>query len=90
MEDPKLKIMAEKYKKSTAQILLRFSIQRGLCIIPKSSKKHRMIENGNIFDFSLENGDMEALLAMDKNQRYFPMVWFDHRFYPFRENYTEN
>ena len=49
-----------------------------------------MIENGNIFDFSLENGDMEALLAMDKNQRYFPMVWFDHRFYPFRENYTEN
>lgn len=57
--------IAAKYQKSTAQIILRWHIQRGVVIIPKSARKERMEENLNIWDFALDNEDMDAIATMD-------------------------
>lgn len=57
--------IATKYGKSTAQVILRWHIQRGVVIIPKSSRKERMEENLNIWDFVLDSKDMDAIAALD-------------------------
>lgn len=57
--------IGKKYVKTTAQVVLRWHIQRGIIIIPKSTHKDRMIENINIFDFALSNDDMKLIQAMD-------------------------
>lgn len=55
-----MKEWAEKYKKTPAQVMLRWHIQRGIVVIPKSTYKERMEENINVFDFELSNEDMET------------------------------
>ena len=57
--------VAAKYGKSVAQVILRWHLQRGVVIIPKSSKRTRMEENLNIWDFNLTDADMKALEDMD-------------------------
>lgn len=57
--------IAARYQKSTAQIILRWHIQRGVVIIPKSTRKERMEENLNIWDFTLDKKDMDAIAALD-------------------------
>ena len=52
-----------RYNKSTAQLLIRWSLQRGYVCIPKSVKEDRIIENGNIFDFNISDGDMQVLVC---------------------------
>lgn len=64
-----------KYKKSIAQVVLRWLTQRGVIAIPKSVRKERMAENLNIFDFELSAADMEAIRTLDSNTSSF----FDHR-----------
>ncbi|MCD0489942.1 aldo/keto reductase [Pedobacter sp. MC2016-14] len=64
-----------KYEKSVAQVILRWLIQRGVVAIPKSARKERMMENINIFDFSLSEQDMEEIKTLDNNKS----VFFDHR-----------
>lgn len=63
--------LANKYKKTVAQIILRFLIQSNAVIIPKSSHKERMEENINIFDFVLLKEDMEKIRALDTAQSLF-------------------
>ena len=70
-----LKAIAYKYKKSIAQVILRWLIQRGVVAIPKSVRKERMEENFNVFDFRLTIDDMEAIKTLDTNASSF----FDHR-----------
>lgn len=70
-ENPVLVQIAEKYKKTTAQIILRWHIQRGIIVIPKSTHKTRMAENLNIFDFALEQADINQITALDKKQSPF-------------------
>ena len=53
--------LAEKYKKTIAQIILRWHLQRGVIPIPKSSNEERIKENLNIFDFELSNDDMKTI-----------------------------
>ena len=62
---PVLKEIAEKYGKSTGQIMLRWLIQRDVIVIPKSVKKERMKQNIDVFDFELAAEDMERIAGMD-------------------------
>ncbi|WP_243350230.1 aldo/keto reductase [Parabacteroides sp. FAFU027] len=67
--------IGEKYNKSIAQVTLRWLIQRGVVVIPKSIRKERMIENFNIFDFELSAEHMAIVASLDTRQSLF----FDHR-----------
>lgn len=70
-ENPVLAQLAEKYNKTTAQIILHWHIQRGVVVIPKSTHKARMEENLQVFDFVLEPEDMNRISALDKKQSSF-------------------
>lgn len=70
LEEKVLKDLAEKYSKTPAQIALRWHIDRGTMIIPKTVHKNRLEENINIFDFSLDQVDMNALKSLDKKKRF--------------------
>ena len=61
--------IGRKYQKTTAQIGLRWAIQQGISVIPKSVHKERIQENAASFDFSLTQEEMEAITAMDAHQR---------------------
>ncbi|WP_251898075.1 aldo/keto reductase [Lactiplantibacillus paraplantarum] len=67
--------IANKYGKSNGQVILRWLLQRGIVVIPKSVHKNRMAENINVFDFELTNDEMNALNNLDKGESQF----FDHR-----------
>lgn len=64
-----------KYGKTTAQVMLRWHIQRGVVVIPKSTHFERMVENFNVFDFALTHEDMAAIAALDQKKSSF----FSHR-----------
>ena len=61
-----------KYKKSVAQVCLRWHFQRGVVAIPRSSQKAHIIENLNIFDFELAETDMQTIAKLDLNRTQFP------------------
>lgn len=63
--------VGKKYGKSSAQTALRFLIQSGVVVIPKSTHKNRMEENFNIFDFTLDDEDMAKIAALDKSESSF-------------------
>ncbi|MFC5703317.1 aldo/keto reductase [Cohnella faecalis] len=63
--------IAERYNKSVAQVVLRWLTQREVVVIPKSVRKERIIENFNIFDFELSQGDMDSIAALDTEQSLF-------------------
>jgi diketogulonate reductase-like aldo/keto reductase len=67
--------IAEKYNKSVAQVILRWLTQKGIVAIPKSVHKERIIENFNIFDFELNQEDMDWIAALDTKDS----VFFSHR-----------
>lgn len=71
----KIKAIGEKYGKSNGQVILRWLLQRGITVIPKSVHKNRMEENIDVFDFELSPADMEVMASLDKNESQF----FDHR-----------
>ncbi len=67
--------IAEKHNKSVAQVILRWLTQREVVVIPKSVRNERIIENFNIFDFELNQGDMEKISMLDLKESLF----FSHR-----------
>jgi len=69
LSDPKLVAIASRYSKSPAQILIRWVLQHGAIVIPKSSKKERIFENADIFDFTISPKDMGVLDSFDENLR---------------------
>lgn len=66
-----LKEIGEKYGKSVAQTALRFLIQSGVVVIPKSTHKERMEQNIDVFDFMLSNEEMAAIAALDEGESLF-------------------
>lgn len=67
LNDPVLLKMAGQYEKTSAQILLRWALQQGFCVIPKSAASTRVIQNMQIFDFELSETDMHILNNLDEN-----------------------
>lgn len=64
-ENPVLSEIAGKHNKTTAQVMLRWHIQRGVVVIPKSTHKERMEQNIQVFDFALDETDMDKITALD-------------------------
>ncbi len=62
---PVLTAIGEKYGKTAAQVALRWNVQRGVVVIPKSTHKDRMEQNMNIWDFTLSNADMAEIAKLD-------------------------
>ncbi|WP_258058426.1 aldo/keto reductase [Campylobacter hyointestinalis] len=67
--------IGKKYGKTNAQVILRWLIQRGVVVIPKTVRKERMIENISVFDFSLDESDMSLMAGLDSGKSLF----LDHR-----------
>lgn len=67
--------IGKKYDKSAAQVVLRWLIQRGVVVIPKTVRKARMKENFAVFDFELTKDDMESIKKLDTGESQF----FNHR-----------
>ena len=70
-QNPVLNEIGAKYNKSAAQVILRWHLQRGVIIIPKSTHIERMQENLNVFDFTLSQEDMTSIAALDTKTSAF-------------------
>lgn len=73
--DETIASIGKKYNKTIAQVILRWELQRGIVVIPKSTNIERMCENLNVFDFELSAEDMDLMATLDKKQSSF----FSHR-----------
>ncbi|KAI2653446.1 Aldo-keto reductase family 1 member B10 [Labeo rohita] len=66
LQDPVVGDVAKKHKRSPAQILLQYHVQQEIAVIPKSMKPHHILENTKIFDFTLDEEDMNALRSLNR------------------------
>ncbi|XP_021960256.1 aldo-keto reductase family 1 member B1 [Folsomia candida] len=91
LEEPKLKEIAKKYNKSPAQVALRWMVQRDIIAIPKTVNKNRLIENMNIFDFTLSDDDMAAIFSLEKEggagRGCAELDAKGHKYYPFNTEF---
>ena len=69
--NPVLTEIGAKYGKSAAQVMLRWALQRNIVVLPKSTHKERMIQNLDVFDFALTDGDMAAIAELDTKTSAF-------------------
>jgi diketogulonate reductase-like aldo/keto reductase len=88
----KLPLIAEigkKHGKTPGQVLLRWAVQRGTIVIPKTSRVERLAENINIYDFTISDDDMKAISALDKHRRFNDPGYFGEAvfglFYPIHD-----
>ena len=85
MKDPVLLKIAENHHKTSAQVMIRWAIQRGTVCIPKSSKPARIDANKDVFDFELTEEEMKEIRSLDRRHRYCggdvflasPLTWKD-------------
>lgn len=75
LENEMLKEISDKHQKTVAQVILRWHLEQGIIIIPKSVRKERMAENLDVHDFSLDESDMEKIAELDG--RYARIVDYD-------------
>ena len=69
LDDPKLCLVAEQTKKTVAQVMIRWALQRGQSVIPKSVRPERIKENSNVFDFNLNDEQMKILNGLEEGFR---------------------
>ena len=69
LKDDRLLEIGEKYGKSSAQVVIRWHLQRGVIVLPKSVHNTRIQQNINVFDFELDDEDMHKISAMDTGKR---------------------
>jgi diketogulonate reductase-like aldo/keto reductase len=68
-EHPRIASLAEEYSKTPAQLMIRWGIQHGLVVIPKSTREERIRENSQVLDFDISDDDMGSLDSLDENLR---------------------
>ena len=71
-DEPLFAEIAGKYGKSPAQVILRWALQNDIIVIPKSTNKGRIEENGDLFDFALSEPDMQAIDQLERGHRFGP------------------
>ena len=69
VDEPVVTAIAEEHGKSLAQVILRWHVQLGHVVIPKSNHKARMAENLDIFDFELNDGELATITMLDRGGR---------------------
>ena len=74
LSEPLFEKLGKKYNKSTAQIILRWHIQAGFVVFPKSTNPEHIKENLNIFDFALSDEEMEEIKKLDNKKRYVTLT----------------
>jgi diketogulonate reductase-like aldo/keto reductase len=74
-KDPTLTAIGQKYGRGVGQVALRYLMDLGVIVIPKSTHKERMAQNIDVFDFRLSDEDRRQIAAMDANKS----IIFDHR-----------
>ncbi|PID25270.1 aldo/keto reductase [Sporosarcina sp. P7] len=72
LDNEELQEIADHYKKTVAQVILRWDLQNGVVTIPKSTKAHRIAENADVFDFELTSEDMERIDKLNQDHRVGP------------------
>jgi methylglyoxal/glyoxal reductase len=72
LQDPVLAAIARRHGKTVAQVILRWDLQLGVVTIPKSVRPERMAENAAVFDFALDDAELEAIAALDADRRNGP------------------
>lgn len=72
LNDETLRILGIRYGKSVAQVIIRWLLQKGIVVFPKSVHESRIIENARVFDFRLTDKDMELIDSMNRNLRTGP------------------
>ncbi|XP_067645039.1 aldo-keto reductase family 1 member B1-like isoform X2 [Eurosta solidaginis] len=88
MEDPKIIAIAKKYGKTPAQILIRYQVQLGNIVIPKSVNKGRIASNFDVFSFELNADDIAVIDSFNCNGRFVPLDNdADHKHYPFTDEF---
>lgn len=70
LNDEPIKRIANKYGKTSAQVLIRWSIQNDVATIPKSTRESRVLENIQVFDFEIDASDMNVLNGLNDGRRY--------------------
>ncbi|SIO61654.1 D-xylose reductase [Singulisphaera sp. GP187] len=84
MEQQVVRDVAQRHGKTPAQVVLRWGVQRGTAIVPKTSKPERMVENRSIFDFALTDDEMRSISALNRNRRFNdPGVFCEAAFHTF-------
>ena len=85
MNDSVIQEIAKKYNKTVAQVLIKFHVQRGVSVIPKSVTPARILQNIQVLDFELSPEDLKTLENMKITNRYCAMAdTKDHPYYPFK------
>ncbi|XP_043120121.1 aldose reductase-related protein 2 [Puntigrus tetrazona] len=85
LQDPVIGDIAKKHNRSRAQVLLRYHVQQDIVVIPKSMKPHHILENTKIFDFTLDEEDINALRSLNRGWRACVIKELEsHPFYPFK------
>ena len=69
LQDPRIASLATKYSKSPAQLMIRWGIEHGLVVIPKSTREERIRENSKVFDFDISDDDMRSLDSLNEDLR---------------------
>jgi diketogulonate reductase-like aldo/keto reductase len=69
LELPELEEIARVHSRSVSQVVLRWHLQRGYCVIPKSSRPDRIAENADVFDFDLTSAEIARISGLHRNFR---------------------